>query len=79
MALLPLLRSALTLVGMFWITFRIDATLALVSLTVVPFLYYSVGHYVSRIQPRLRAVREEYELVSSRRPAITAYAWPPWA
>jgi ABC-type multidrug transport system fused ATPase/permease subunit len=57
MALLPLLRSALTLVGMFWITFRIDPVLALVSLTVVPCLYYSVGHYVSRIQPRLREVR----------------------
>ena len=58
MALLPLLRSALTLVGMFWVTFRIDPTLALVSLTVVPLLYYSAGTYVSRIQPRLRTVRD---------------------
>jgi len=57
MALLPLLRSALTLVGMFWVTYRIDHTLALVSLAVVPLLYYSAGHYVSRIQPRLRDVR----------------------
>jgi len=57
MALLPLLRSALTLVGMFWVTFRIDPMLAVVSLTVVPLLYYSAGHYVSRIQPRLRDVR----------------------
>jgi ABC-type multidrug transport system fused ATPase/permease subunit len=57
MALLPLLRSALTLVGMFWVTYRIDPVLALVSLTVVPLLYYSAGHYVSRIQPRLRHVR----------------------
>jgi ABC-type multidrug transport system fused ATPase/permease subunit len=58
MALLPLLRSALTLVGMFWITYRIDPTLALVSLTVVPCLYYAAGHYVSRIQPRLRETRD---------------------
>ncbi|HEY9226578.1 MAG TPA: ABC transporter ATP-binding protein [Gemmatimonadaceae bacterium] len=57
MALLPLLRSALTLIGMFWVTFRIDPVLALVSLTVVPLLYYTAGHYVSRIQPRLRDVR----------------------
>ena len=57
MALLPLLRSALTLIGMFWVTARIDLTLALVSLAVVPLLYYSAGHYVSRIQPRLRDVR----------------------
>lgn len=57
MALLPLLRSALTLVGMFWVTARIDRTLALVSLAVVPLLYYAAGTYVSRIQPRLRDVR----------------------
>lgn len=57
MALLPLLRSALTLVGMFWVTARIDPVLALVSLAVVPLLYYSAGHYVSRVQPRLRDVR----------------------
>jgi ATP-binding cassette subfamily B protein len=57
MALLPLLQSALTLVGMFWVTYRIDPLLALVALTVVPCLYYAVGHYVSRIQPRLREVR----------------------
>jgi ATP-binding cassette subfamily B protein len=57
MALLPLLRSALTLVGMFWVTARIDRTLAFVSLAVVPVLYYAAGHYVSRIQPRLRDVR----------------------
>ena len=57
MALLPLLRSALTLIGMFWVTFRIDPTLALISLTVVPCLYYTAGIYVSRIQPRLREVR----------------------
>jgi ABC-type multidrug transport system fused ATPase/permease subunit len=56
MALLPLFRSALTLVGMFWVTFKIDPGLALIAMAVVPFLYCAVGHYVSRIQPRLREV-----------------------
>ncbi|MBT8397674.1 MAG: ABC transporter ATP-binding protein/permease, partial [Gemmatimonadetes bacterium] len=58
MALLPLAQSALTLVGMFWITYTLDPPLAVLSLSVVPFLYLAVGHYVSRIQPRLRQVRD---------------------
>ncbi|MFG0252596.1 MAG: ABC transporter transmembrane domain-containing protein, partial [Phycisphaerales bacterium JB038] len=57
MAILPLVQSGLTLVGMFWITYTIDPALALLSLTVVPFLYLAVGNYVQRIQPRLREVR----------------------
>lgn len=57
MAILPLAQSLLTLVGMFWITFALSARLALLSLAVVPLLYYSAGHYVKRIQPRLRQVR----------------------
>jgi ATP-binding cassette, subfamily B, bacterial len=57
MAILPLAQSILTLVGMFWITYRMDPSLALLSVTVVPFLYLAVGNYVSRIQPRLREVR----------------------
>ncbi|MGH7544337.1 MAG: ABC transporter transmembrane domain-containing protein, partial [Gemmatimonadota bacterium] len=47
MSLLPLLMSTLTLVGMFWITFKINAQLALLSLVVIPFLYYSVGYYMT--------------------------------
>ncbi len=55
---IPMLgESALTLIGMFWISFRMDANLALVSLAVVPFLYYSVGYYATHIQDRLRYVR----------------------
>ena len=46
MAIPPLVQSVLTLVGMFWISFLIDPKLALLSLTVVPFLYYSVRYYV---------------------------------
>lgn len=55
---IPMLaESALTLVGMFWISFRMDWELALLSLTVVPFLYYSVGYYATHIQDRLQRVR----------------------
>ena len=54
----PLVQSGLTLVGMCWIVFRIDRTLALLSLTVIPFLYYSVRYYVKHIQARLQRVVE---------------------
>ncbi|MFO0810209.1 MAG: ABC transporter ATP-binding protein [Gemmataceae bacterium] len=52
-----LAQSALTLVGMVWILFAIDWQLALLSLTVVPFLYYSVNFYANHIQQRLYEVR----------------------
>ena len=54
----PLAQSAITLVGMFWIVYHIDGTLALLSLTVIPFLYYSVRYYVKHIQARLQKVLE---------------------
>ncbi len=55
---IPLLGEALlTLVGMIWISLHIDTGLALASLAVVPFLYYSVGYYATRIQTRLQHVR----------------------
>ncbi len=57
LSLPPLVQSGLTLLGMFWITFTIDSELALVSLVVVPFLYYSVQYYSSHIQDRLRQVK----------------------
>jgi ABC-type multidrug transport system fused ATPase/permease subunit len=57
MAIPGLAQSVLTLVFMFWITCRLDAHLALLSLVVVPFLYYSVGYYVKRIQTRLWEVK----------------------
>lgn len=53
----PLAESVITLVGMFWIAYRIDPQLALLSLTVVPFLYYSVGYYTRHIEERLREVK----------------------
>jgi ATP-binding cassette subfamily B protein len=57
MALLPLVQNVLTLVGMFWISFRLSANLALLSLLVVPFLYYSVGYYTTHIRARLMTVK----------------------
>lgn len=55
---IPLLaESLLTLTGMFWISYRMDAPLALASLAVVPFLYYSVGYYATHIQDRLQRVK----------------------
>ncbi len=57
MAVPPLAQSALTLAGMFWITLLIDARLAVLSMTVVPLLYLSVGYYIRHIQPRLLHVK----------------------
>jgi len=50
-------QSIFTLVGMFWVAYRIDRQLALLSLTVVPFIYYTIGYYATRIEPRVREVR----------------------
>jgi ATP-binding cassette, subfamily B, bacterial len=56
-ALPPLAQSMLTLVGMFVVALRIDWILALLSLVVVPFVYYSIEFYGNRIEPRLIQVR----------------------
>ena len=58
MALLPLAQSFLTLVGMFWVLMTMDWKLAVLSLTVVPFLYYSVGFYARNVQEPLAKVRD---------------------
>lgn len=57
MTIPPLAQSVLTLVGMLWILFVMAPSLALISMTVLPFLYYSVGYYVKHIQGRLLSVR----------------------
>lgn len=57
MTVLPLAQNVLTLVGMFWISFSINWRLALLSLSVVPFLYYSVGYYSTHIKERLVTVK----------------------
>jgi ABC-type multidrug transport system fused ATPase/permease subunit len=53
----PLIQAVLTLGLMFAIAFKLDTELALISLAVVPFIYYSAGYYAKRIQPRLYDVR----------------------
>jgi len=58
LTVLPLAESALTLIGMFVISYRINPQLALLSLTVVPFLYYSVGYYATHVQKRLHEVND---------------------
>jgi ABC-type multidrug transport system fused ATPase/permease subunit len=57
-AIIPLLQALATLVGMFVITYTLNARLALLALTVVPFIYYSIGVYATRIEPRLQRVRK---------------------
>ncbi|MBS1868261.1 MAG: ABC transporter ATP-binding protein [Actinobacteria bacterium] len=54
----PLLQSVLTLVGMFVVIEQIQPTLALLSLTVVPFVYLSAGYYTRHIEPRVYSVRK---------------------
>lgn len=53
-----LMQSLITLVGMFWIVFAMNRTLAVLSLVVLPFLAYSVRYYSTRVQKRLEMVRE---------------------
>lgn len=53
----PLVQAGLTLVGMFYVAYRINPTVALLSLTVVPFVYYSTGYYGTRIGPQIRKVK----------------------
>jgi ABC-type multidrug transport system fused ATPase/permease subunit len=56
-AVFPLLQSALTLIGMFVVAVRLNAPVALVALSVVPFIYLSTGYYGTRIGPEVRRVR----------------------
>ena len=53
----PLAQSLVTLVAMFVIAINLDPILALLALTVVPVMYYSVGIYAARIVPRIQKVR----------------------
>jgi ATP-binding cassette, subfamily B, bacterial len=54
----PIAESLLTLVGMFVIATLIDWQLALLSLIVVPLLFWSFGLYGKRIVPRLQRVQQ---------------------
>jgi ATP-binding cassette subfamily B protein len=53
----PLAQSSITLIGMFFIAYRINSQLAFLSLTVVPFIYYSIAYYGTRITPKVREAR----------------------
>jgi ABC-type multidrug transport system fused ATPase/permease subunit len=53
----PILQALLSLVGMFTISMLIQWQLALMSLVVVPFLYYAAGLYGKRVTPRLTRVQ----------------------
>jgi ABC-type multidrug transport system fused ATPase/permease subunit len=53
----PLVQAGLTLAGMIWISFKIDSALALLSLAVVPLLYWAIHFYATHIQQRLLQVK----------------------
>jgi len=54
----PIAEAVLTLIGMLAIALLLDWQLALLSLLVLPFLYWSFGMYGRRIVPRLQHVQE---------------------
>jgi ATP-binding cassette, subfamily B, bacterial len=51
-------QNIITLVGMFSITYLINAKLALVSMIVVPFLFFSTRIYSNRLIPQMLQVRQ---------------------
>ena len=54
----PLVTSVATLVVMFAILLKLDVTVALLSLAVVPFLYVSIRYYISTLMTREERVKE---------------------
>jgi ABC-type multidrug transport system fused ATPase/permease subunit len=56
-AAFPLFGSLLTLIGMFVVAYRLNPPVALLSLSVVPLIYYTTGYYGSRIGPEVRKVK----------------------
>ena len=81
MTLLPLGQNCVTLVGMFWISLLIHRNLALLSLVVVPFLYYSVSYYSTRIKGRILQVgiKRARRCRSFTRRSPYCESWPPSA
>jgi ABC-type multidrug transport system fused ATPase/permease subunit len=57
-ALIPLAQSALTLVGMFWVTYRLEPSLALTAAAVVPLVSFATTFYGRRIEPQIVKVRD---------------------
>jgi ATP-binding cassette subfamily B protein len=61
----PLVTAGLTLAGMFWITFHLDWTIALLALLVAPFFYSTITVYSRIFEDRVSEVqRMESETVS---------------
>ena len=57
MAFPPMFESLLMLIGMLTIALLIDWQVTLVSLVCVPFIYWAIGMYGTRIVPRIRQVQ----------------------
>jgi ATP-binding cassette subfamily B protein len=55
---LPLLTSTLSLVVMFVVLLRLDLTVALLSLTIIPFLFLSLRYYATTLSTREESVKE---------------------
>ncbi len=58
MVIPPIVEAGLTLLGMFVISLLIDWQIALIALTVLPFLFWSFNLYGRRIVPRLQRVQK---------------------
>jgi ATP-binding cassette, subfamily B, bacterial len=56
-AIPSLLQSILTILGMFYITYLLAPPLALLSMAVIPPIYYSTIYYSRRIEPSVQRVR----------------------
>jgi ATP-binding cassette subfamily B protein len=57
-ALIPLAQSALTLLGMFWVTYRLEPRLAIAAAAVVPLVSFATTFYGRRIEPHVVKVRD---------------------
>ena len=55
----PLAESVLTLVGMFFVVFRLNPSLALVASTIVPFVYHASRWYADHIEGELLRIRNQ--------------------
>jgi ABC-type multidrug transport system fused ATPase/permease subunit len=55
---LPLITSTMSLLVMFVVLLRLDRTVALLSLTVVPFLFLSLRYYAMKLSTREERVKE---------------------
>jgi ABC-type multidrug transport system fused ATPase/permease subunit len=69
----PLVTSVATLVVMFGLLLKLDVTVALLSLAVVPFLYLCIRYYISTLLNREESVKE---LESARGAAVSRRSPP---